>query len=213
MHRTLVTASVMYIGVVISIAHLVAPGTYDWTRNTISDLGAQGYAHAWIMRLGFIGFGALLSTGVLLKRVQARRMPLANGLVLVYAVAVLLTGCFSVAPFDGTPLTSPTQDALHTVFAQLAGMAFSLSIVTHWLCARTSWARGLHGGAFVLVVAMSLLVVFSEAGSVDVPTGLAQRLLWIISFAWLLYGSRQPLLVGPKMPTLSPYAQDEQSSR
>jgi hypothetical membrane protein len=37
---------------------LAAPQAYNWQQHSISQLGAQGYADAWIMRLGFIGFGA-----------------------------------------------------------------------------------------------------------------------------------------------------------
>jgi phosphate/sulfate permease len=33
-------------------AHLAAPGTYHFQTNTISDLGAQNYNNAWIMRSG-----------------------------------------------------------------------------------------------------------------------------------------------------------------
>jgi hypothetical membrane protein len=34
----------------IIIAHIIAPDNYSWVRNTISDLGAQGYDKKFIMQ-------------------------------------------------------------------------------------------------------------------------------------------------------------------
>jgi hypothetical membrane protein len=184
--KRLVTASVIYIVLVIVIAHLVTPESYDWTQNTISDLGAQSYDNAWIMRLGFVGFGILLNVGFLLKCLRARRIRIAYGLIMVYGMAVLMTGFFSVAPFAGTADYSRTEDTLHTVFAQLAGMAFSISILTHAVSARTTRLRAVHIGVFFLVVVVSMMVALTDGSPIEFPTGIAQRLLWLISFAWLL---------------------------
>ncbi|NJO82257.1 MAG: DUF998 domain-containing protein [Blastochloris sp.] len=193
MSKMLVTASVIYIMLVIVVAHLLTPDAYDWTQNTISDLGAQTYDNAWVMRLGFIGFGILLNTGIVLKGLQARRIRIADGLLMLYGASVLLTGIFSVKPFVDGILYSETQDMLHTAFAQLAGIAFSLSIVTHILSARTTRMRGIHISVFLLVVVISMMVALTDGSLVEFPTGIAQRILWLISFTWLLTTERSSM--------------------
>ena len=54
------TIAVAFIVVAIVVAHLLAPASYSWHDNTISQLAAQGYERVWIMRVGFPGFGALI---------------------------------------------------------------------------------------------------------------------------------------------------------
>lgn len=50
-----------FIIITIGIAQFIAPPPYDWTQNTVSELAAQGYENKWLMQIGFIGFGVMLS--------------------------------------------------------------------------------------------------------------------------------------------------------
>ena len=52
--------AVAYIAVFLVAAHLAAPDVYNWQQHSISRLAVQAYPDAWIMRLGFIGFGVLV---------------------------------------------------------------------------------------------------------------------------------------------------------
>ncbi|MBK8110436.1 MAG: DUF998 domain-containing protein [Saprospiraceae bacterium] len=67
---------------------------YEWTKNTISDLGAQGYDRKLIMQVGFLAFGLTLIAGVLLKGLTWRTMP-----ILMYGLCVGLTGVFVLSHF------------------------------------------------------------------------------------------------------------------
>jgi len=40
----------------IVVAHIFSTNNYDWTKNTISDLGSQGYDRKLIMQFGFLAF-------------------------------------------------------------------------------------------------------------------------------------------------------------
>lgn len=51
--------AVLYVLILLIAAHLAAPEVYNWQEHSISQLAAQAYTNAWIMRLGFIGFGVL----------------------------------------------------------------------------------------------------------------------------------------------------------
>jgi len=39
--------------VFILVAHLFLTDNYEWTKNTISDLGAQGYENKLLLQIGF----------------------------------------------------------------------------------------------------------------------------------------------------------------
>ncbi|MBK7573419.1 MAG: DUF998 domain-containing protein [Bacteroidetes bacterium] len=110
--------------VAIIVAHLAATNNYVWTKNTISDLGSQGYDRKLIMQLGFLAFGLTLSAGILLNGITLRTTP-----ILIYALCVGMTGIFCTKPFFGNENFSVTQSTIHSVFAQIAGVTFSLGIL------------------------------------------------------------------------------------
>ena len=51
----------------ILVAHILATHNYDLSKNTISDLGSQGYERKLIIQFGFILFGLTLTTGIILN--------------------------------------------------------------------------------------------------------------------------------------------------
>jgi hypothetical membrane protein len=93
-------SAVLYFITVIIIAHFFAPPGYVWTRNTISDLGSQGHVNKWIMQSGFIGFGILLTAGLIFKFRDLGRVNYPDGLIIAYGLSVLVTGFFCAAPID-----------------------------------------------------------------------------------------------------------------
>ena len=92
-------------------AHFFMPPEYHWTRNTVSDLAAQGLKYQWIMQLGFIGFGLLLNCGFVCKFISAKKVFYPDVLIMIYGVAVLLSGVFNTEPFleqtQGVQILSP----------------------------------------------------------------------------------------------------------
>ena len=48
-------ASTALFVVFIIVAHIFSTDNYDWTKNTISDLGSQVYDRKLIMQIGFYG--------------------------------------------------------------------------------------------------------------------------------------------------------------
>lgn len=109
----------------IVVAHIFSTNNYDWTKNTISDLGAQGYERKLIMQTGFLVFGLTLVIGIFLKGLSWR-----TSTILVYGLCVALTGVFCTKPFVNLDTYSTTQSTLHSLFAQIAGVAFSIGILT-----------------------------------------------------------------------------------
>lgn len=174
----------------ILVAHLVvslkAPALYDWRRNTISDLEAQAYTYAWIMRLGLILFGSILVAGIVLKFVRRAAVWHVDIPIFLYAASVLLTGVFSIKPFLPVESYSRPEDTLHSFFATLSGVSISVGILGHAFPFRDRSRRiiVIDFAVFALVVGLSALFGLAES-TLPNYVGLVQRLMWLIGLAWL----------------------------
>jgi hypothetical membrane protein len=180
----LIYISIIYFVAIIIIAHFFIPAEYNWTENTISDLGAQNYNNADIMRIGFIGFGILINLGILLNIFYYKKFKFPDILIMIYGISILLTGFFSTAPFDGSINYSLTHDRLHSIFAQIAGIAFSFAIIGYLIIAQSS-KKYFHLIFFVLVIGISALFGLSANGIIPIDKGIIQRFLYFVSFIWI----------------------------
>jgi hypothetical membrane protein len=174
--------AVAYITFVIILAHLLSPASYDWTHNTISDLAAQGYQHSWVMRAGFIGFGALVIFAGLIHWRREGKWKLRHVPVMLYGLAILFSGIFSTAPFRSGVTYSQTEASIHSICATVAGAALSLGILLFALTDQPVWRKLVHAAALVLVTLISLFFANSEQYA-----GAIQRLLYLTGFAWLVF--------------------------
>ena len=177
--------SILYFVAVIVIAHFFTPAEYHWTQNTISDLAAQGLKYQWIMQAGFIGFGLLLNLGFIQKFIAAQKVFYPDLLIMLYGLAILLSGFFSAEPFIKRLSYSVQESNLHSFFATLAGISFSLGIFYRLVMASTPGERWLHALFLVLVMGTSLLFGLSENETLPLAKGLVQRSLYLVSFLWL----------------------------
>lgn len=131
--------AVVYFIAVIVIAHFFAPPHYDWTQNTISDLGSQGHVYKWIMQAGFIGFGLILAAGVLHYFRQNQKLYFLF-FVATYGLSVLVTGFFCAAAIDPSISYSAREAGIHSAFATVAGIAMSMGIL--WQVIASTNRRG-----------------------------------------------------------------------
>lgn len=157
-------------------AHIFSTNNYDWTKNTISDLGSQGYSRKLIMQFGFLAFGLTLTTGILLNGLSLRTTP-----VLIYGVCVGLTGVFCTKPFFNLDNYSALQATIHSALAQIAGVVFTLGILVQLFYSPDKSEKWMHLVFFVLVVGLS-----ASFGLVKNYQGLVQRILYLTSFIWLI---------------------------
>ncbi len=185
MYGLVISFAIFFFSAVILAAHFFTPSIYHWTTNTISDLAAQNYNNAWIMRAGFIGFGILLNTGILLKFYQAKSINPADILVMLYGLAILLSGIFSAAPFDGSTDYSLIADKLHSICAQTAGTALSIGVLVYLLSAHGN-IKLFHLLFLILIIGISALFGLSKNGIINIDYGIIQRSLYLVSFLWLL---------------------------
>lgn len=174
--------AIAFIIILILVAHFVVGEPYLWYRHTISQLAAQAYSNAWIMRAGFIGFGVLTQM-VGIGRMRAggryryRELP-----IMLYGLSILASGIFSTSPFiEGVPY-SEQEAQLHTLFATAGGGALSAGMLLYMLTDAPNSRRVVHAIALLLTVGVS-----SSFFALPSVSGALQRLLWTVGFAWLAY--------------------------
>jgi hypothetical membrane protein len=180
----LINFAIFYFIAIIIVAHYFAPDIYHWTTNTISDLAAQNYNYAWIMRIGFIGFGLLLNLGILLKIYKTKSVNPADVLIMIYGLAILCSGVFSTMPFDSSVIYSTMADKLHSIFAQIAGIALSIGIIIYLILSPGN-KNFIHLLFFILIIGISALFGLSKNEIINIDYGILQRLLYGVSFIWL----------------------------
>jgi hypothetical membrane protein len=168
--------STTFLVLVIIVAHIFSTNNYDWTKNTISDLGSQGYDRKLIMQFGFLAFGMILSAGILANGLTWWTTP-----ILIYGLCVGLTGIFCTKPFFNFDNYSTSQATIHSALAQIAGVSFTLGILLQLFYSADKNEKWIHFIFFILVVVFS-----ATFGLMKNYQGIAQRLLYLTSFIWLV---------------------------
>lgn len=184
--------SIVYFICVILVAQFAAPSTYQWTVHSVSELASQGLPTQWIMQAGFIGFGLLINLAFVLKFRRAGHLVWPDLLIMLYGASILLAGIFSTAPYlQGLPFSEP-ESRLHSLFATLAGVAFSIAILIYTIQAgRQGW--WLHAIFLVLVMGLSAAFGMAENGQIAIGRGIVQRSMYLVSFAWLIISQWQAM--------------------
>ncbi len=177
--------AVGYFAAAIIIASFAAPSIYKWQTNTISDLAAQDHIYKWIMQAGFVGFG-LISSYACLQVVwnlwpSVSLMTLAAIAIFAYSMCILLSGFFCAAALT-TNAYDYREASLHSLFAQIAGVFFTVAIVLHIINAGTTRLRILHCTILVLVI-----ICLAGFALFPASRGIWQRMLYFISFLWLWF--------------------------
>lgn len=190
----LVRAAILWYASIVIVAQSAAPVRYNWVRNTVSELAAQGYPWAWTMRIGFIGFGLLLSVGLAARMAAAtdRRAVGRHALLQLYALLMFASGFASTAPFIPGLRYSAAEAYWHSVFATGAGLAIVASMLWHFLAETTPHRRSLHLAGLAAVVVLSALFGLAEARLLPSLQGLIQRALHAAGLLWIWFAYAVP---------------------
>lgn len=181
-----ISVAVAYFIAVIVLAHFFVPPLYDWTQNTVSDLASQGHTYKWIMQTGFIGFGLLLTWGVIFHFATNRHAYFLL-FVAVYGLSILMSGIFCTAPVDPSMSYSVSESKLHSMFATVAGIAMSLGIFWQFAVSSNHRERWIRFAIFILVVGISGLFGLAENHILLLDKGIIQRILYLVGLTWLVY--------------------------
>ncbi|MBI1338888.1 DUF998 domain-containing protein [bacterium] len=161
---------------ILATPFVTAPG-YSVVRHSISELGAQGAPNAWIMNVGFAAFGA----GVLTDAVRRiRNAQVVGWSFVVFGASLFGVAAFSHSPIDPAAAFSAEEDRIHSVFATIMGIAFSIGAIAQSFHERDMTRRLMCFGAVAAGSGLPLLMLAMP----DVA-GLLQRLMFLVSFMWL----------------------------
>jgi len=175
-------ASVGIFACVIVIAHFFTSNPYDWRNNTISELASQYYHYRWIMKSGFILFGSILAMGIIHKLINGNGKLLKELPILIYGLAILVSGLYSTKPVIAGIEYSELESQIHSYAAQIAGIAFSVGLLIQGFTETNRNLKIIHFSAFCFVIGLSALF-----GLIHSDVGIIQRIMYVGSFAWLLF--------------------------
>ncbi len=181
-----ISIAVAYFIAAIVLAYFFVPPLYDWTQNTVSDLASQGHTYKWIMQTGFIGFGLLLTWGVVFHFNKNKHAYFLL-FVVVYGLSILMSGIFCTAPVDPSMPFSVSESKLHSIFATIAGIAMSLGIFWQVVVSSNNRERWIRFAIFILVVGISGLFGLAENHILLLDKGIIQRILYLVGLTWLVY--------------------------
>jgi hypothetical protein len=148
-------------------------------RNTLSDLGAQNTAGAWIINSIFVvlGFSSVISGWDFFKGFVFQR-----AILLLFGLSIVLSAFFNHAPVNPAIPYNISEDGWHKYFSCITWIFFVILAFSTALMHKKQTDRSLAFMAGISAVSLSLLS--SEAAQ---TAGIWQRLLFIFSFGWLIY--------------------------
>lgn len=152
---------------------------YSIVEHTTSQLGAQKTPNSWIMNIIFalMGISSIWAGWSHYKGFWFHRI-----LLLIFGISLILVAIYSHAPITEGLAYSEKSDQFHSLFASTTGFSFTiLAISTGFIKdVKTEMALPVMVGIFATV--LSLLMFKMENF-----TGIWQRLMFIITFGWMIY--------------------------
>jgi hypothetical membrane protein len=155
---------------------------YSIIRNTLSELGAQSSPASWIINSIFAALAliSVISGWRCFEGFDFHRI-----MLILFGISLTLAAFYSQAHVIHNIHYSISVDGLHSFFASTTWMAFIILAFSTALIQEKQADRNLAISTGLSAILLSLLV--SEA---DKTAGIWQRLLFIISFGWMIYTFR-----------------------
>lgn len=152
---------------------------YSIISNTLSQLGAQNTPNAWIMNFTFVtlGIGSIISGWRYFEGFAFQRL-----FLVLFGISLTLAAFFNHAPVNTLVQYNILEDGWHSYFIFTAGMTFVILTVSSTFILENQKDRLLATAVGASVILLSILT--SEVAH---AAGVWQRLLFIISFGWMIY--------------------------
>lgn len=175
--RYLLPAYVTLLIVIFLLPYYSAEG-YSVIKNTTSQLGAQNSPKAWIMNTVFFLMGTVC---ILEGCLRLRNFWFQKAVLGIFGLALIMAAFFQHAPITDGPFNH-LEDQLHSIAATLVGFSFTALAFSAVFVVRFVLSRILAFSAGCISVVLSILMF-----SLPDYTGILQRLMFILAFAWLIY--------------------------
>jgi hypothetical protein len=167
-------AGIAIIAVTMLVGPMAAPDEFDWLRHTTSEQAGQGVAGAWIMRTGFVAYGA----GVMLSTLfSLGRRPFVRAPLFFFGAGLIAAAIWSNASILPAYPSDLSEDWRHSVASGLVGLAFALAaagrlfVLGGWRWDVIAWV-GLVASVVIPILMFNVLPGLS---------GLLQRAMFAIS--------------------------------
>jgi hypothetical membrane protein len=170
-----------YIILLLSMFILPFSGTTSnsLTENTLNDLGAQSAANGWIMNLAivFIAVSALVKGWGYYKGYMTQRI-----FLVMFTGSLILSAFLHQEPSTSGTYCNMVEAVFHEYFFGTALLSFVLLSIS------TGFIPGYQQGRpFALAAGMSVIILSVIMSKAPQLAGIWQRLIFIISFGWLIH--------------------------
>lgn len=174
----LYTVSILLL-IIMFILPIFYKGDYSILRNSISELGAQFTPYAWITNLTLIitGIYSVIAGWSYFKNLTFHRI-----MLVISGVSLTLAAFFNHAPADPGLQYNMNEDGWHSYFLCTAGLSFVILTIATAINLERLSDKIISVVSGISVTILSILM--SEA---EQCAGIWQRLLFIISFSWIVY--------------------------
>lgn len=152
--------------------------TYSIIKNTTSHLGAQKTTNAWIMNIALIlvGISCVLEAWLHLEKFWFQKFILS-----IFGLSLVFTGMFHHAPIIEGVLFNSMEDKLHSIFSTITGFSFVIYAISSAFIEESVRHRIIDISVGFMATLFSILMF-----SFPDYSGIWQRAMFIISFAWLI---------------------------
>lgn len=148
-------------------------------KNTVSELGAQFSPYSWIMNSIFVvlALSSVISGWVCFKDFAFHRI-----ILVLFGVSLVLSAFFNHSPVNPETGYNIREEGWHLYFACTTWITFILLAFSTALILEKNADRLL-----ALITGISVMLISLLASEADQTAGIWQRLLFIISFGWMIY--------------------------
>jgi hypothetical membrane protein len=157
---------------------------YSITVNTLNELGAQTAPYGWIMNFTFVflAIGSVIAGWTYFEGFILHRI-----ILVMFGISLVLTGLFNDAPVKPDIPYNIKEAGLHAYFACTSAFSFIiLSIATSFVMERQ------HERILAGVAGFSAIILSVMTSESNLLAGVWERLLFIISFGWMIYNFKKP---------------------
>jgi hypothetical membrane protein len=178
----MIAIAVLFFMFIIFIASFFTPDNYSILINTVSEMAGQNLPNAWIMRLGFIGFGVVMTFGLSKGMKYKEFSPIVGVPFIIYAISIFATGIWSTEYRLSEVPYSELESVLHSIFAMIAGFSLTIAIAFNMILSKKQ-SRRLRDFFYVVVIS-GLSIIY---GLIPEFQGIMQRTMFLVSFSWMIW--------------------------
>jgi hypothetical protein len=164
---------------VMFILPVYSASEYSIIMNTLCQLGAQNTPNAWIMNFTFVslGMGSIIAGWRYFEGFAFQRL-----FLVLFGISLTLAAFFNHSPLNSLSQHKIPEDGWHSYFIFTAGLTFVILTVSSTFIIEKRTDRLVAIAAGVSVIFLSVL-----SSEVAYAAGVWQRLIFIISFGWMIY--------------------------